>query len=106
MEDRPIAYTRWLSFHADGVSNPDVSHWASLKPDRTYRVSVLTDTALHRLSVSVNGQEYFAGRLPGSSSSAPQTLQSELGGSPLPVTVVARPVPMPALCKSLIDRTR
>jgi hypothetical protein len=102
MRDRPIGYTRWLSFRVDGVSRRDMfSHWAPLKPGETYRISVVTDTALHHVSVYVNGQQFLDGPLPASPPVVTHTVQPETEGSPLPVTVVERPVPTPTLCMSL-----
>jgi hypothetical protein len=102
MRDRPVLFTRWLSFRVDGQSRRDVfSHWESLKPDQTYRISVVTDTELHRVSVYVNGQQFLDGRLRGSGQAVPHVLQSEPGGPPLPVAVIERPVVEPDLCKGL-----
>jgi hypothetical protein len=101
MQDRPVAYTRWLSFRVEGVPRRQVfSHWASLVPGRTYRVSVVTDTALHAVSVSVNGSVYLEGPLPGS---GPVVTHPNTNGSAalaLPVTVTERSVSVPRLCKS------
>jgi hypothetical protein len=102
MQDRPVAYTRWLSFRVDGVPRRDVtSTWASIVPGRTYRISVLTDTELHRVSVSVNGHQYFTGRLRGSPPVIAHTMQPQPEGPAQPATVTERPVSVPRLCESL-----
>jgi MFS family permease len=102
MEDYPVAYTRWLRFRVDGLSGRNViSRSASLKPGRTYRISVVTDTALDRVSVAVNGEQVLDERLKLSLPAVAHSSTSQPGGQPLPVSVVERPTRLPGLCRSL-----
>jgi hypothetical protein len=101
VEDRAIDYFHYVRLRLEGIGETRVSEWKALQVGVERRVDVISDVALHRMSVAMDGEQVFDVELP-TADEAVVWPALPGGGSPgSQITIRPTRVAEPTLCPQL-----
>ncbi len=101
VEDRGIAFQRWMRIRVDGTGGSTKSRWIREDPGQTRRITVITDPNLGRVTARFGDETLIDEPIPEADSVEVITRSGTDGVSGPQLTVERRPNPRPILCREI-----
>ncbi|MFL6205375.1 MAG: hypothetical protein ACJ739_08475 [Acidimicrobiales bacterium] len=101
VEDRAIDYYHYLRLRLEGAGATRVSEWKALQVGVERRVDVISDVALHRMTVAIDAEQVFDVELPTLEETVVWPARQGERPPGRQITIKPAPVDEPTLCRQL-----